>query len=335
MIRKQKMPLKKLGKLIIESITGEQLATLLDLICSPPVLLSVMGELEKMDADLAKTIEKIVTHEEEPPGDTGLPEIASEKKTLERWQALWKEWDALVSEVGNEHGRYAEQDEEWHPPYFNGYGFANDLEPIAENMLESIEEVFAPLDEPDLFRDSIAEIGHGIDSYPEWMGGEYGEECELGEIATLCVLKWTWLACEEAQESGGAFLEKVHEVERTHGLVSLEDETMLDFFISLPDAACRAIYKAFTQNPSKYEVDKTRTRWHRIFHHYEKKYDAASYLDTCREHLPEDWRYGEPLIEDALESGDYKAAENYLEHTFSALLRGGEKKMAPWDPPVD
>jgi hypothetical protein len=161
------------------------------------------------------------------------------------------------------------------------------------------------------------------------MGVEADEGCELGEKASLCILKWTWLACVDAQEQGGAFLKKVHEIENTHDLVSLDDETMWEFFTALPDAVCNNIYKAFAQNPSRYEVDKIRTLWHRIFHMYEQKYDTASYLATCRGHLAENWRYGAPLIDDALESRDYKSAENFLEHTFSALLGEGGKNWLP------
>lgn len=267
--------------------------------------------------------------EEDLLPDPGRSQIASEKKNLEQWQTLWDQWDEIVSEVGDEHGRYAEQDEEWHPPYFVNDLFANDLEVVAKKMLELIDEIFVLVDEPELFRDAIEEIGDNINSYPEWMGVEDSDGCILEKQTSLCILRWAWLACAEAEDRGGAFLEKVNEVETDHELVSMDNETIWRFFTSLPDEVCRGIYTALTKNPTEYKVDKIHAIWHRIFHEYEKKYDTASYLNTCREHLAENWRYGAPLIEDALESGDYEAAENYLGHTFAALLREGEKKWLP------
>lgn len=318
-----------MGKRIIRSITGDQLATLLDLVCRPTVLLSVLKDMKRIDADLAKTIEKIMTREEDSPRHTSLPEIASERKTLETWRALWKKWDAIVSEVGDENGRYAEQEEEWDTPSFDGYALANDLEAVAGQMAVLMDEIFRLVDEPDLFKDALLEIGSNIDSYPEWMGVDDFEGCELGEKTTRCILKWIWLACEEADNRGEAFLKEVHEVESAHDMVSLNGTTLWEYFTALPDAACRGIYKAFTQNVSTYKLENIRSFWHRLFHHYERKYDTESYLDTCRRHLAENWRYGSPLIENALESNDYKSAENYLERTFAALLGEGEK---PWLP---
>jgi hypothetical protein len=53
MNQSKKKAVKKMGKRIIESITGDQLATLLDLVCRPPVLLSVLKDMKRIDADLA------------------------------------------------------------------------------------------------------------------------------------------------------------------------------------------------------------------------------------------------------------------------------------------
>ena len=316
------------GKTIVESLTEYQLAALLDVICRPSIIKPLLEELRESDEDIAETIEKIVFRKKAPSPDAGFLETASEMKIIQRWNQLWGKWDDIVSELGDEHGPYANRDEPWHPPYFDGYRLSSDIEAVAEQMLEMIEDVFDPVEDDDLFQDAIDDMDMGIRSFPEEMDVENYDGCDLGNITSRCALKWAWLASADDENPGRSFLERVHDMDRTPEMVSLSYSEIWTFFTTLPDGVCKQIYEAFSQDASKYKVDSVRTRWHRIFHHYEQKYDTASYLETCREHLSENWRYGSPLIENAFESGNHQEAEKYLEHTFSSLLTQKEK----WDP---
>ena len=51
---------------------------------------------------------------------------------MEYWSSLWRNYDDIISEVGDEEGKYAVQDHHWEEPYFDGGSLALDLEPIAK-----------------------------------------------------------------------------------------------------------------------------------------------------------------------------------------------------------
>ena len=60
--------------------------------------------------------------------------------------------------------------------------------------------------------------------------------------------------------------------------------------------------------------------WHKINHLYEERFDPRRHLETGRAHLDRNWRYGKPLVEDAMARGDYREADSGLERTFAAYL---------------
>ena len=327
-----KKRIRNLGKTIVEALTEEQLAVLLELVCQPTVLRPLMEGLEKIDEDVAETVEKIVFGKKEASAeaDPGFAATASEGKILERWRSLWEQWGDLASELGDEHGRYAEQDDEWHPPYFDGDALSSDLEPLGEQMLEILEKVFDLVDDDDLFRDALEDLEYDIMSYPDYMGVEQYEGCYLGENVSFCALQWAWLASKFSENPGREFLERVFAMRNDNKMVSLSSDQIWDFFMSFPEDVCVQIYEALAKDPSKYKVDEARNFWHRLFHHFESLYDAASYLETCREHLMDEWRYGLPLIEDALARENYAETEIYLEVTFRSLMR--RQKENEWRP---
>ena len=319
-----------IGKLIVESLAADQIACLLDVVFSTPDIDRYADRLKKADPDMAGTVIKIlrIGHDEsrKPP----VVQLASDQRTIEYWNSLWSHWDSLVSEVGDEEGRYAVQDPHWEPPYFDGSALADDLDPIAEDMLRLIDDVYDLVENPDLFSEALEETDSNISLYPEWMGVEYGEGFTLEANATRCVLKWLWLSSRSDARPGKVFLDKVYEIEDLCSMVDLDKNTCVDFFARLPDEICREIYRCFKGDERRDNLENVYSSWHGINHLYEERFDSGRYLETCRKHLASNWRYGRPLIDDAISQGDYRKAESLLEKTFSSYLRLGDK--ATWYP---
>jgi len=119
---------------------------------------------------------------------------------------------------------------------------ALDLEPIAAEMLTLLDDVYGLVDAPDLFTEALVEIEDKISLFPEWMGVEQGERCELGKNATECVLKWLWMSSQSDANPGIYFLEKVLDVEASVQMASLNPKLCVDFFTGLPDNIGREVY---------------------------------------------------------------------------------------------
>lgn len=253
------------------------------------------------------------------------------QRTLEYWNSLWRQWDNLVFEVGDEEGKYAVQDAHWEPPYFDGFTLAEDLDQIAVDMLPLIDDVYAPAKNPVLFSEALEEIAANITSYPEWMEVESDEGSTLGVNTTRCILKWLWLSSRNDSHPGQAFLDKVYEIEDNLSMISLDENESVDFFTKkLPNEVCREIYECFKSDKCRTNFDNLYTSRHKIKHLYEKQFDPAEYLETCSKHLAENWHYCLPLVNDAVNQGDYQKAESLLEETFSRFLNKGNNET--WFP---
>jgi hypothetical protein len=162
----------RIGQLLMESLTAEQIACMLDVVASSGGLKCLMDDFKKTDPDMAATVDKILKGGCSVTGGITEKHLASYKRTMEYWDSLWRQWHGVVAELGDEDGTYAVQDHHWEEPYFDGYGFASDLEPIARDMLGLINDVYNSVDDPDLFEAALADIEENIASYPEWMGVE-------------------------------------------------------------------------------------------------------------------------------------------------------------------
>jgi len=79
-----------------------------------------------------------------------------------------------------------------------------------------VDDVYVSIGDPDLFVNALEGIEASIASYPEWIGVEYGEPCELEKNANSCVLKWLWSGSQHEPHSGISFLEKVHKIEASY-----------------------------------------------------------------------------------------------------------------------
>ena len=219
---------------------------------------------------------------------------------MEYWSSLWRHWHEIVAEVGDEEGKYAVQDHHWEEPYFDGSFLASDLEPIARDMLGLIDDVYKSVEDPELFIEALEDIEESIASFPEWMGVENGESCELEKNATLCVLKWLWSGLQHEPQPGITLLEKVFEIEESCELIYLNQNACVEFFVKLPADACREIYTYLQDEAHAIDLGNIYSIWHQINHDYESRFDSAKYLETCRRHLSLNWRYGRPLVDDAL-----------------------------------
>ena len=160
----------RIGQLLMESLTAEQIACMLDVVASSGGLKCLMDDFKKTDPDMAATVDNILKGGCSVTGGITEKHLASHKRTMEYWDSLWRQWHGVVAELGDEDGTYAVQDHHWEEPYFDGYGFASDLEPIARDMLGLINDVYNSVDDPDLFEAALADIEENIASYPEWMG---------------------------------------------------------------------------------------------------------------------------------------------------------------------
>ncbi|MGD8445812.1 MAG: hypothetical protein PVI94_20100 [Desulfobacterales bacterium] len=322
----------KIGQLLLESLTREQMARMLDVVASAGGLKSYMDDFKKADPDMAATVDKILKGDSAATdGKTASP-MASHKRTLEYWDSLWRQWHGIVAELGDGDGTYAVQDHHWEEPYFDGYGFASDLEPIAGDMLSLIDDVYNSVDDPDLFEAAIEDIEENIASYPEWMGAEYGDPTGLEKNVTLCVLNWLWTGFQHELHPGIVLLEKVIDIEEIYKLVYLDPDACIEFFRELPPDACREVYAHLQEDSQAIDLSNVYSPWHQINHIYESRFDATKYLDTCRQHLVQNWRYGRPLVDDAVDRKDYQEAESWLEKTFASLL--ARKKQVKWYPEV-
>lgn len=316
------------GEILAQSLTTDQIARLLDVVFAAENTGQYSDEFKKADPDMAETVEKVLAMNS---GEIQGPQprrLASNQRILEHWNSLWDRWDTIVLDVGDEEGKYAVQDAHWEPPYFDGYALAADLDEIAADMVGVIDGVYNLVKDPDLFQAAVEEIDSNISSYPEWMGE--GEGCTLGKNATRCVLRWLWLASHKDLHPGRTFLVKVYELEDEFDMVDLDDDESIAFFAELPNAICREIYECFGKGQRREKHDDVYSKWHKINHLYQKRFDSTKYLETCRKHLAENWQYGKPLIDNAIAQGGYRKADSLLEQTFSSYLDRDEKNT--WHP---
>ncbi|MCK4506598.1 MAG: hypothetical protein KAW14_13370 [Candidatus Aegiribacteria sp.] len=319
-----------IGKLLMEYLTRDQIAALLDVLFSTGDMDQYADRFKKVDPDMAETVSEVLEMDYDKGSKPSFGRIASDQRIIEHWNSLWSHWNTAVLDVGDEEGSYAVQDAHWEPPYFDGSLLADDLDQVAGDMLSLIDDVYDLVENPDLFSDALDEINSNISSYPEWMSVEYGDGCILEKNATLCVLKWLWLSSHKVARPGKAFLDKVYEIEDHCNMAGLDENWCVDFFAELPDVVCREIYECFINDDRRDSLGNIHSMWHTIHHLYEERFDSGAYLETCRKHLARNWRYGQPLIDDAVDKEDYQKAELLLEKTFSSFL--GREDRTTWYP---
>ena len=113
-------------------------------------------------------------------------------------------------------------------------------------------------------------------------------------------------------------------------MVVLEKSALVEFFLQLPDGVCGEIHEFLKKGDHRADIGNAYSAWHEINHNYEKRFDPDKHLESCRKYLAKNWRYGLPLVDDAVNQGDYQLAESFLIKTFSSYLGASGKKK--WDP---
>ncbi|MBW1817325.1 MAG: hypothetical protein JRJ60_09200 [Deltaproteobacteria bacterium] len=232
-----------IGRMLVDSLTSEQIVRLLDILSANVDLKAYVDQFDKSDPDMARTVKRVMAIPQQAVSGSKTMRIASLQRTMELWSSLWRNYEDLICEVGDEEGKYAFQDHHWEPPYFDGLSLARDLDRIGEDMLKLIDDVYEEIGDPDLFFRALEEIDDRIDSYPEWMGLEHGEPCILGEKITLCILEWLWLPVKRNKRPGSTFAERVFDIENAYDMVVLDGNAVIAYFNKLPEEVCREIYE--------------------------------------------------------------------------------------------
>lgn len=324
MSSEQTSPPENLGAKFRAALTDEQIQVLLGVAAETGQLRAMQDRLREADPDLADTVRRIL--DKPDPQASALP---SSQKTAQIWASLWKSWEDHIANVADEKGPYANHREHWHPPYLDHAALERDLDEDANRLAEWIDQAFPLIGEPDLFLDSLQELNENMRSLPEWFQ-PVDDDFVLGPSASACVLRWTWLGLANQSQPGHKLADTVRNLEQPEKHTELDRDAARQFFANLPEDVCREIHAYLRESRFRETLADRRSLWHRIQHGYESRFDPATHLQTCEEHLHQDWRYGEPLIGDALARHDDVAAEEFVELTLSSLLRWSGDD--PWRP---
>jgi hypothetical protein len=305
-----------MGMRILEALTREQVTHLLD------TVLRIYGNqgreklLGALDDDVASTLTRLLH-----PGAASGKRIVSDDRQLQEWTEHWRHWSRIVSELGDENGRYAVRDRDWDAPRFAAEDLAADLEQVAEQMLPMLESVYETGNEGDeLFEGALVDMENDISAYPEWMGADE-DSCTLGPQTTQCVLRWGRLGTGSAAD----LVSRVAELQAGLKTVTLSSQATIDFFRSLPREDCREVYAvlhARRKDPEWQEdLESTGSHWHQIYYGFRKTCDPDGYVEDCKRLLHQDWRYGFPVIEHAASAGHTAEAERTARETMGSMLK--------------
>lgn len=103
-----------IGRVMLESLTTDQIARLSDVVFSTTDIDRYPDKLKKADPDMAQTVTKILRIGHDKSRKPPVVRLASDQRTIEHWNSLWSHWDSLVSDVAGEEGKYAVQDVHCH-----------------------------------------------------------------------------------------------------------------------------------------------------------------------------------------------------------------------------
>ena len=121
------------GQQLIIALTDAQIARLLDEVFTLFKKDELTQFFSTLEEDVSTTLSQILNPSEIKQESS--VRIASNEKLIEEWEDLWSEWNDVVIEVGDEDGKYVNQDYHYDPPYFCPDDVADDLEKVAEKLL--------------------------------------------------------------------------------------------------------------------------------------------------------------------------------------------------------
>lgn len=307
---------KQIGNKLMESLTKDQVTQLLDVVFKMLDEKKINNLLSNVNDDLKNTLIELRGSKKSKSR-----RVISDKKFIEKWKDLWREWYDVVSEVGDEDGKYIIQEHHWEDPYFDSSAICSGLDSVVEKMLPFLKKIHElGIENDSLFDDAFIEIEENIDSYPEWI---YTDDCEssIGNAGTMCILKWKLLHSNSCID----FIKKIIKFEEDITKIGLDCDTFLKLFTSLPEKKRKTIYEYIKSNRDepewKMRLKSTYSKWHKIYSKFSKEFDSDVYIENCREFLSEKWQYGIPIIKDLLKKGDKEEAEKFYEKTISSYIK--------------
>ncbi len=267
-----------LGRELMRALTNKQvedlLTTIFDLLDEQK-----LNELRStVDKDLATTLSRLIATKTPDAKPSSPKRIISDQKYIEEWESLWSEWADIALEVSEEKGQYVCQENDWDPPYFDGYALAEDLDRIAEKMSPHIEKIYKlGAEKENVFLEGLQEIENGIHGLPDWLGADQ-DSFELGQATTQCILKWEWLVAGAKTQQPATFVERIIAMENASPLAHLHGDSAVEFFKSLPEEARRQIYEYITanrENPQwKERLRTSYSKWHQVYQTLAKSFDT-------------------------------------------------------------
>jgi hypothetical protein len=306
-----------IGMRLAEALTEDQIIHLLDTAFRMWGTDGMRQLISRVNQDVAATLAQLLDPVA-PPKER----IVSDDKLMEEWRELWEHWGDIVAELGDERGRYADQEHDWEAPYFAAESLSEDLDRVAEQMLSLLQNVHEIGEEDDgAFAGALLEIERGIKGFPEWMGADQNE-CGLGPATTRCLLEWERLV---AGGSVAKLAQAIAMLEDRLENLYLSPDAVVEFFETLPEGGKREVYThidSHRQEPLWRERLKfSHSTWHRIYYAFRAAFDPEGYIDDCRELLHSHWHYGFPLIEYLVAGGKYAEADEVAGQTAVSLLK--------------
>ena len=321
-----------LGQKILQALTQDQVGELLDGIFNSQEYEKIASLFADLDPDISSTLDLYLN----PEKTSKKPElkVVSNEKLMEEWTGLWRDWEEIIFNAGDEEGEYVHQDYHWEEPYFSHDDVAKDVENIAKKMWPLLKKIHILEIRKDIdFEAALKDVSSSIQTLPEWFGARY-ERWMIGPVTTKCFLQWEWLIVKAGRSSALFFIKRIIKVDSEMNLFYLNDKAVVDFFLLLPDKARKEIYDDMTcDNNVRFwqpHLESSLSKWYRIYHGFSQLYSPEKYLENCRNSIDEDWEYGLPLLKHLIKLRDYAEAEKIVQQTCSSYLDYRTDK--PWQP---
>lgn len=256
-------------------------------------------------------------------------------KLRQEWVRLWQEWAQVVSESGDEEGKYVQQDAEWEAPYLVPTAIAADLDEIAGRMQGLIPLVIGQSIAPGFsFADALREMNDGLYAgLPEWIN-EGDDSCYLGPKTTACLIEWEWTLARRLGQDTATFLDGLRDLETRLTKVALDHATITKFVFRLSEAELRGLLASMVrQRRSARWVDafsQAHGCWAEILRKLSKRWDPALFAETSRANIQQNWTLALPLIEAAIRRKAFAEASELIDEAVRSKLQlNGDE---PWDP---
>jgi hypothetical protein len=264
-------------------------------------------------------------------GASKAPAAAAGKGKLRQdWDRLWAEWDEVVEESGQEHGKYIRQDADWEQPYLDTTSVERDLEAIASRIRALIPRVVAP---EFSFAHTLDEMDEALFAgLPDWI--EPGERCHLGAEATACLLAWEWAVAEREGRDASAFLDGIRDLEARLKKIALDHDVIQIFVLALSDEQLRSVLANMVRQRSSARwgdaFSRARGCWAEIVRKLSRRWNPVLHAETSRANIAQDWTLALPLIEDAVKRKSLTEAATLIDEALRSRLR--LDKPAGWEP---